>query len=165
MLLIKIIDVKSFMTKLLVQSVFDNFLLSEAEIMTCNLFQINGKVNEEWFNADEKEIIGTEEYMRWGELKSIIYEMIKGNKRPAFFKLVLMLNTENKKKLIHRVSGQSENEVSQFFLNMKYEKDEILITTGVGYTIFTMNRIWQNQWDSDLKKYLKYYEIAYEELT
>ena len=81
-------------------------------------------------------------------------------------KVVFYLSRENKLRLIHRVGGDwKENDVSQFCLNMKYENGEMILTTGVAYSIFTMDHTMQEQWDYDLKKYLKYYEIEYEEIA
>ncbi len=161
MLCIRITDVKMFMSKLLVQSVFDNFLLSELDVMTYNSFHINGKLNKSWFDTDELEAI--EDYSKWGQVKAHAYQVIKGNKVPTSMKIVLFLTTENKERLIHRVGGNWRmDDVSQFCLNMKYENGEMYLTTGVAYNTFTLDQSLQEQWDLDLKKYLKYYEIEYE---
>ena len=100
MLCIRITDVKMFMSKLLVQSVFDNFLLSELDVMTYNSFHINGKLNKSWFDTDELESI--EDYSKWGQVKAHAYQVIKGNKVPTSMKIVLFLTTE---------SGRSENDL------------------------------------------------------
>ncbi len=164
MLCLKISDVKKFMSKLLVQTVFDNFLLSELDVVTFNAFHINGKINKSWYDTDE--LVANEEYVKWQQVKSHAFQVIKGNKVPASMKLVFYLSTENKDRLINRVGGTwKETDVAQFCLNMKYENGEMYLTTGVAYTIFTMDHTLQEQWDYDLKKFLKYYEIEYEEVT
>lgn len=164
MLCIKISDVKKFMSKLLVQTVFDNFLLSELDVVTFNAFRINGKINKSWYDTDELDT--EEEYTKWHQIKPYAFQMIKGNKVPASLKIVFYLSQENKERIIHRVGGDwKENDISQFCLNMKYEEGEMILTTGVAYNTFTMDRTMQEQWDYDLKKYLKYYEIEYEEVS
>jgi len=161
MLCMKITDVKTFMSHLLLQSTFDNFLLSELDVLTFNSFHINGKLNKSWFDTDELE---TEEtYAKWSQIRQHAYQVVKGNKVPASMKLVFYLSAENKERTLKRAGGNWHIEdISQFCLNMKYENGEMYLTTGVAYTIFTMDQSLQEQWDLDLKKFLKYYEIAYE---
>jgi len=166
MLLIKITDVKMFMSCLLVKNVFDNFLLSELEVMTFNRFSINGKLNMEWFDTEEKEELIETEYAKWENVRPYVLNLIKGNKAPLSMKGVFMLNKENSEKLMHRVSTQlTESDVTAFFMNMKFEHGEMYLTTGISYRIFTMDQSLQQQWDADLKKFLKYYEIEYEVIS
>lgn len=165
MLLLKITDVKSFMSKLLIKNVFDNFLMSELEIRTFSLFQIDGKLNQEWFDTDELEILQDKDYVKWEKVRPLVYQMVKGSKVPGSMKIVLLLSTENKYRILNRMQqNQMVEEVSQFFLNMKFEKGEMFLTTGVSYKIFTMDKTMQQQWELDLKKFLKYYEIEFEEI-
>ncbi len=166
MLLLKITDVKSFMSKLLIKNVFDNFLMSELEIRTFSLFQIDGKLNQEWFDTDELEILQDKDYVKWEKVRPLVYQMVKGSKVPGSMKIVLLLSTENKYRILNRMQqNQTVDEVSQFFLNMKFEKGEMFLTTGVSYKIFTMDKTMQEQWELDLKKFLKYYEIEFEEIS
>lgn len=166
MLLLKITDVKSFMSKLLIKNVFDNFLMSELEIRTFSLFQIDGKLNQEWFDTDELEILQDKDYVKWEKVRPLVYQMVKGSKVPGSMKIVLLLSTENKYRILNRMQqNQTVDEVSQFFLNMKFEKGEMFLTTGVSYKIFTMDKTMHEQWELDLKKFLKYYEIEFEEIS
>lgn len=166
MLLLKITDVKSFMSKLLIKNVFDNFLMSELEIRTFSLFQIDGKLNQEWFDTDELEMLQDKDYVKWEKVRPLVYQMVKGSKVPGSMKIVLLLSTENKYRILNRMQqNQMAEEVSQFFLNMKFEKGEMFLTTGVSYKIFTMDKTMQQQWELDLKKFLKYYEIEFEEIS
>lgn len=163
MLCLKINDVKKFMSNLLVQTVFDNFLIAELDIVTFNAFHINGKINKTWFDTDELDT--EEEYSKWHVVKPYAFQMIKGNKVPSTMKIVFYLSKENRDRMIQRVGGNwKEKDISQFCLNMKYEEGEMQLTTGVAYNIFTMDHTMQEQWDYDLKKFLKYYEIEFEEI-
>ena len=154
------------MSKLLIKNVFDNFLMSELEIRTFSLFQIDGKLNQEWFDTDELEILQDKDYVKWEKVRPLVYQMVKGSKVPGSMKIVLLLSTENKYRILNRMQqNQTVDEVSQFFLNMKFEKGERILTTGVSYKIFTMDKTMQEQWELDLKKFLKYYEIEFEEIS
>lgn len=164
MLCMKIVDVKKFMSKLLIQNVFDNFLLSEFDVVTFAAFHINGKNNKSWYDTDEPE--AEEEYVKWGQIKPYAYQAVKGSKTPTSMKVVCYLSRENRERLISRVGGNWKPEdVSQFCLNMKYENGEMILTAGIAYNIFTMEHTLLEQWESDLKKYLKYYEIEYEVIS
>jgi hypothetical protein len=164
MLCLKMSDVKNVMSKLLVQTVFDNFLVSELDVATFCTLHINGKINKSWYDTGELET--SEEYSKWSQIKPYAYQVIKGSKVPASMKLVFFLSGENKTRLIQRAGGDwKEHDISQFCLNMKYENGEMYITTGVAYRIFTMDHTMQEQWDYDLKKFLKYYQIEYEEVS
>ena len=46
---IKITNKKSFMSKLLASTLFDEFLVEEAEITTFNTFHIDGQIRKEFF--------------------------------------------------------------------------------------------------------------------
>ena len=146
------------MSKLLVQTVFDNFLLSELDVVTFNAFHINGKINRSWYDTDE---LDTEEEYILEDLETLIKEL-----HSNIPQLLYISVDENKERLLTRAGGEwKEKDISQFCLNMKYENGKMYLTTGVAYTIFTMNHTLQEQWDYDLKKYLKYYEIEYEEVS
>ena len=52
MLALKIIDVKDFMNKLLIGEVFDRFFLVEASVTTFNVFTIDGRLQQDFFDTD-----------------------------------------------------------------------------------------------------------------
>lgn len=163
MLCLRVTDVKSFMSKLLIHNVFDNFLLAELDITSFYSFHMDGKTNRDWYDTDQQEELG--EYSKWVSLKPYVYELVKGKKVPTSMKIVFYLSPENREKIVSRVgNGTNGNDVSQFCLNMKFEAGEMLLTTGVAFSVFTMDRTMQEQWDHDLRKFLKYYEIEFEVL-
>ena len=57
MLALKINNVKTFMTQLLIGDTFDAFPLAEASITTFNTFTIDGRVNKEFFDTDTQDIL------------------------------------------------------------------------------------------------------------
>ena len=50
MIALHILDVKQFMSKLLLNDTFDHFLLSEAVITTYNTFHIDGRLQKDYYN-------------------------------------------------------------------------------------------------------------------
>jgi hypothetical protein len=164
MVSLKINDVKAFMSSLLVQNVFDNFLLSELHINTFNHFQITGTLNEDYYSMDELEILEGRKYSLWSEIKPIAYSLIKGNKLPLTIKMVLLLSPLNTEKVLKK-SGVSLNlgDINGLFLNIRFEKESLNLITGISTKNFIMDKTLEHTWDDDLKLFLKHYEIAVEE--
>ena len=49
-------------------------------------------------------------------------------------------------------------------LNIRYDGEKTVLTTGCAYQIFTMDKSADTAWDKALKKYLEMKGISYEEL-
>lgn len=165
MVSLHVIDVKSFMNHLLVQNVFDNFLLSELEINTYNNFKINGKLNSAWYNNEEKEALEGRQYSLWSEIKPIAYSLMKGKKVPSMFKIVLILSPSNTRKILEKALPTFDlSSVGSLFLNIRYEGGLLHLITGVSMKSFTMDKTIDQEWDSNMKRFLKHYEIVFEEV-
>ena len=55
MLALKITDQKNFTNKLFLGDTFDLFWLNQAEIITSNVFSIDGKLQTDFFDNDEQD--------------------------------------------------------------------------------------------------------------
>ena len=53
MIALKIEDMKQFTASLFLGEVFDSFLLKEAEIVTFNMFTIDGRVRHGYYSEEE----------------------------------------------------------------------------------------------------------------
>lgn len=164
MVSLKILDVKNFMTKILVHTVFDNFLLIDLDVATFNNFHISGFINKGFFTSEEKEQLGEREYSTWSEIKPIAFQLIKGNKTPLSFKFVFLLSKSNTEKILTKVvNNYSIEDIGGLFLNVKYENGTLSLITGTSIKKFTLDKSLENEWDSNMKKFLKHYEIEFEE--
>lgn len=164
MVSLKIIDIKAFMSSLLIQNVFDNFLLSELQIKTYNYFHITGNLNEEYYSKDEIEMLDGRKYSLWSEIKPIAYSLIKGNKLPLSIKIVLLLSPGNTQKVLTKSGAPiSESDINGLFLNIRFEKGELRLVTGISTRNFSLDKTLERAWDDDVKLFLKHYEIAVEE--
>jgi len=165
MVSLKIIDVKAFMSNLLIQNIFDNFLVSEAEIYTFQQVHIDGKLNRDYYNNDELEVLGDRKYSLWSEIKPFVYSLVKGSKLPKAIKLVMLLSPSNTENVLKK-SGLvfKPEEVNGLFLNIRYEKNVLFLTTGTSLKTFTLDKSLEYVWDSDLKLFLKHHEIPVEEI-
>ena len=146
-------DVKNFMGKLLVGTEFDDYLVSEVSITTYNTFTINGRINKNFYSEEELEQISERENSYWKELKPICYDLIKGKKTPLKFKMVFSLTRQNiEKKLVESGLNYSANDINGLFLNILYEKDVLVCTTGISMNLFTLDKSIEEYWDNDVQK-------------
>lgn len=165
MISLKVVDVKNFMSSLLVHNVFDNFLLSELTIHTSKELYISGKLNEDFYSSEELELLNGRKYATWGECKSLAYSFIKGNKLPLSIKIVFLLSDENTEKMIVRSGNKLNlNDINGLFLNMRYDKNGLFLTTGSSIRIFTLDKSLEQLWDNDIKIFLKHHNIVVEEI-
>lgn len=163
MISIKALDVKSFMSSLLIHSIFDDFLLCELDIATFNHFHLSGKLIKEWYTNEELEEL--EEYSRWTEVKPFAFQIMKGNKTPQFIKIVLQFSLENTLKILEELKLPfSNDDISGLYVNIRYEHDELYLVTGTSLKTFTLDKTLEHEWDSYIKNFLKQNSIPFEEV-
>ena len=165
MISLKVDDIKVFMSNLLVHKVFDDFYLSEMTIHTSNELYISGKLNQNFYSSEELEILNGRKYATWAENKAFAFSFVKGNKLPLSIKIVFLLSDSNALELLNK-SGVSLNasDINGFFLNVRYEQGNLLLTTGTSIKVFTMDKTLENTWDQDVKLFLKNNNITWEEI-
>lgn len=163
MISLKIVDVKAFMNCLLIQNVFDNFLLSELDIITYNHFHISGSLNEGYYSTDEIESLAGRKYSTWSEVKPIAFTLVKGNKLPLSIKIVFLLSSSNVENVLRKCGlTMKAEEINGLFLNVRFEKGNVNLITGTSIKTFTLDKTLEQVWDEDIKTFLKHYEIAFE---
>lgn len=164
MISLKVADVKVFMNKLLLQNVFDNFLVSEIEVNTANKFTIQGDLNQGFFNRDEVEALEGRTYSTWGELRPIIFQIVKGNRTPLSFKMVFLLSKSNTINVLAKSGLPFRYEdIGGLFLNIRFDQNGLYLITGTSIRVFTLDKSLDKVWEKDVKTFLKYHEIPCEE--
>jgi len=165
MISLKIMDVKAFMSTLLIQNIFDNFLLSELDINNYNHFHISGTLNEGFYSTEELELLSGRKYSYWSDIKPIAFSLIKGNKLPLSIKIIFLLSPENAENILHKSGLPIEpRDINGLFLNVRYEKGNLYLITGTSIKTFTLDKSLEQMWDADMKTFLKHYEIVAEEV-
>lgn len=165
MLAIKIIDVKSFMNHLLLEDTFDHFLLCELTIKTGISYQLNGKINHEFYNSDENELMTNQVYTNWMDQKPLVFSIIKGKKTPLAFQIVFMLTPHNVDKLLAQNSlSLNPQDIQGLFFNVRYDGQQITCTTGTSLHIFTMDKTLEQVFDANIKKFLLLKNIPCEDM-
>lgn len=161
----KITELKNFMSKLLGSGTFDNFLLAEASISTCNTFIIDGHINKDFFTGDihDEGILPAYEFSMWQDMRSLCFDLIKGKRTPVGFKLVLHLKPELMDALLkENDAAVSLSDLKAFVLNIKYDGSELNCITATAYHTFIPDKTPDHIWDEYMTKFLNENSISFE---
>lgn len=143
------------MSRLLMKSDFDRYLLREAQIVTFVTFTIDGKMQKNFYSNEEYEDMGKPELAMWQKVRPICFEMIKGSRTPVRFKIVLKLNEEETQKLIEENElSYTLSDVGGLYLNLVYENGDLNCITGTSMNLFTLDKSLEQLWDATVKKNL-----------
>lgn len=160
MLALEILSLKTFMNHLLTADTFEPFLLVEATLSTANTYNIDGHINPDFFPPEEHIPY---DFRSWSEMKSLCFDLIKGKYTPLYFKFVLQLKPEHMQRILAD-NAADLTQVKALVLNIRYDGSKAVLTTGVSYHTFVMNREVEQLWDKALCRYLAKKEIGYEKL-
>ena len=169
-------EMGDFMRKLLLQNVFDKFELVEGEVATMVTWSVDGSLKKEFFDnggdaeegaagtADADGAAAMRRYCLWGEVKPVVYEMIKGKKLPVRFSFVLRLSEENTRWLLekHQLLSLGDS-LSGLFLNIRYQNRKLNCITGLSYKSFVMDKSLDRIWDETAGQFLRQNQIVIEE--
>lgn len=169
MFVCKIKDIKDFMNKLLLNTDFDMFAVSEVTIMTYNSFVIDGHLQKGYYNEEEWQNLDGERFSLWEMLRPFCLHIIKGKKTPESFKIVLLLSEKDKNKLIDGyeelvAAGYRNDNVHGLYINIKFENGELQITTGTSVAFFTVDKSLENIWVKYVKDFFVVKSIDFEEM-
>ncbi len=162
MIALKIQQQKRFMGKLLTTDVFDEFLLIEATIDTFNTFNIDGQIHKEFFNSDPETTIPQEKYSKWSAIRPIALELIKGKTTPLGFKFILQLDENRKHALLSKVDSDIPAWQISLGLNIRFNNGEVILTTGVSYDIFSLDKSAEKAWDEYIPSLIDSFDISTE---
>lgn len=167
MVALEINEIGVLINQLLKGGMFDNFLLQEAVISQAFDYTIDGTLNGDYYSEEEYEQLGLSglKYIPFSHVRSICLEMIKGKRKPGYFKFVFLLSPKNQASTIIR-SGSSfrPEDVTGMFLNLIYKNDILTCTTGISYRIFSLDKTLEKEWDRMVTLFFKQHGIAVEEI-
>ena len=148
------------MQNLLVQDIFDSFLITEGEISTSNTFSFTGCINKDFYNNDELKAFPND-FVFWKQLKHICFEIIRGKKVPTHMKLTLAFPKSSYEKIIRDCGmNVTSDNIGGLYLHILYENNEITIITGTSLTLFTMDKTLDKYWDNLMLNFLnKHFNI------
>lgn len=158
-------DQKQFMNRLLKTELFDHFLLAEATIHGAISYSVDGHINREFFDTEELADLTADgsEYLPFSHFRPICYELIRGKHTPLYMKFVFLLSPANAIKTITSVdTGFTAEDVSGIFLNLTFRDGHLVLTAGVSYRTFTLDRSFDNAWDSLAARFLSSHGIDFD---
>lgn len=163
----QLLEKNTFMGLLLKGNVFDQFLLSHASIHTAVNYQIDGRLNTGFYSEEEisQKQMEELEYMPFRELRPTFFSLIKGKHTPSYFKFVLMLSPFNLQNTIRSCGTQlSPSDISAAFLTITYRDSQLLLTTGISYNTFVLDKSFEKEWDKYAMLFLKKHGIIFSEI-
>ena len=188
MIAVKISDNRSFLSALFTRPVFDTFILGEAQITTYTTFRIDGTwhpayfseslgkssaavpLSSEHLSAGNGQPVEAPEngQMRaqepsWARIRPIVRAIVSGKHSPISFRIILKMPDKGIQSIL--TSGGLSckvKDVSGLFLNITYQNEEILCTSGVSLKTFTLDKSLDRIWDDMMLRFFAARSIAVE---
>ncbi len=164
MLALTIKDRKTFTKEMFIGSLFDNFLLVKASIEHDITYDIDGRINPAFYGSEERANMPPDEYVSWSKIKPIATDMIKGDKLPISFTIVLKTTAKSLEILFNGAGPEFDiDTVEGLFINIMFKNEQILVTTGSSYSIFTMDKSLDHAFENAVTRLLASNNIEYNE--
>ena len=145
---------RDFNRQLFAESYFDEFLVPEAHFMTVFRSDFDGRSAEEnESGSEEAASLPAVPCIRWGLLRPIALELVRGAAAPKSFSIVLKLPAEKIWDVLPE-EGADPDAVSGLYLNIRYAKEELSVTTGCTLKAFSLDRTWEKAWDLKAEDFL-----------
>ena len=143
------------MRVLLTEDVWDDWLLVQAQIVGANTWDIDGKINKEYFAGDDETEVPAGMYSHWADIRPFALSVIRGKRTPLSFRFMLQppatLYADN------AVSG------SDRVCRIRFVEGSVLVASAISMNTFTMDKEPERAWDKDLSAFLDEKSIDYEE--
>ena len=168
MIALKITGLGSFMSGLFSGNTFDSFLLAEGTLQMAVSWQIDGRLNRDFFEKDvwEDPARRPYDYAAWSEVRPSLRELIRGKKVPVSFQFVLHLKPELMKSMLEKEGDQELLScVGAFVVTIRYKDGQASLLSGISMKSFTINKNADILWDKAIRRFLQAKEIAFESLT
>lgn len=161
-------DIQKLTGLLLGGTMFDNFLLSEATVTQAFTCTIDGSLSAGYFSDEELEegSLAGLPCIPFARVRPLCLELLKGKRKPQFFKFVFLLSPQNQERTIQSAGSRiSPEDITGMFLNLTYRNDRLVCTTGVSYRAFTLDKSLEREWDRMAMVFFRQHGIAVEPLA
>ena len=166
MIALSLPEIKDFMNKLLCTDTFGHFLLKEAVILGSVTWSLDGTIQPDFYSSDEADALGLTglSFLPFEQVRPQCFDLIKGKRTPSYFKFVFLLSPKNlERTLLSTHSSFTPEDITGMFINLKFQQKKLLLTTGISYRIFSVDKSLDQEWDSLVKRFLTAHEISFEE--
>lgn len=162
MIALQITELKSFMGKLLATNMFDDFLLQEAVLQMGISYVIDGHINEAFYSQEEEPQLTNLTFIPYKEVRSTLFELIKGKRTPLGFQIVLQLSPIVSNTLFPE--GLQTHLIKGLIANIRFDGSKAIITSAVNYTSFSMEKEPEHIWDQYLTAFFVRAGVSFETL-
>ena len=157
MVALKIEEQKAFTAGLFIGEIFDKFLVRESgdREPTTSSRSTERSVRAIFPKRNWKKT-GSKSTLQWKTLKPVCYSLIKGKRLPESFRIVFQMPPSARDRFVAgKIPGIYPDQVGGLYINIQYENHEMICVTGTSMKQFTLDRTLENEWDENVKKFLK----------
>lgn len=164
MLQLIIEDIKKLTDLLFVQETFDHFLMREAHFVTGITVDLDGQLNQDFFDTDELSALPDQRTATWGSMKKLCVQIIKGKKLPKRFQIVLKLaEADIPAWLAKNGLNLASETVKGLFITFRYENQQLSCTSGTALSVFSLDKTLEQAWDGQMVRMFKAIDVAVRE--
>lgn len=167
MIALQITDLGTFMNSLLKGKMFDHFLLQEATITQAVSYTIDGTLNKDYYSDEELEEMELTDnsYLPFSYVRPVCFELLKGKKKPGYFKFIFLLSPKNQASTVARSGSAFHSEdISAMYLNLTYKNNILTCTTGISYKLFSLDKTLEQEWDRLVKIFFRQNKVEVEQV-
>ena len=162
MIALQITELKSFMGKLLATNTFDDFLLQEATLQMGIGYVIDGHINEAFYQNEEDQATEHLSFITYSEVRGTLFDLIKGKRTPLGFQVLLQLSPKKCNLLFPE--GLQTHLIKGLIMNIRYDGSKALITSGISYSSFSLDKAPELIWDEAMMAFLRSAGISFEQI-
>ena len=138
-------------------------LVTENRIVKANELAEKFQVSMETIRRDleqlEKEQI--EAYVRWGRVRELCFQLIRGRKTPSSFRITLRLAPGERERFLREAGYAVDAEqIGSFLLNLRFEKGELSCVSLASLNCFPPERSLEEAWDQWAQRFFREYKLA-----
>ena len=145
-------ELKTFMGLLLRGEVFDGWEVTEAKVETFFELSVNGRLKKDFFEEPDSV---QRDFARWGEVKEIFFQAVKGKRLPGMLRIVLAADKAWVEQILKDCGKATEEAGASLYLNIRYSANGCQVISGVSHTGFTLDKTLDNAWDAALQDFFK----------
>jgi len=123
------------MGQLLREPIFDVFEVRSVDVVTTTRTNFDGGIVTDESEDEQKK----QSFISWKALRPLVYEIIKASPKPRTIKIVFSYHAEGLVDI--------HTNAAALFLNLVYENDTVLFTTGVAQKEFIFEKTLDIAWD------------------
>ncbi len=151
---------RDFNKHLFAETTFDAFLVPEAHFVTSFRTDFEGKLPpagtaDTAADSDGKAVPADLSCVSWKELRPIALQLVRGQVPPKSFSIVMKLPEDQAESLFAGGSpAESAGQIPGFYLNIRYAKEELMLTSGCMQKTFSLDKTWEKAWDKHIEDFL-----------